>query len=165
MSNDVKFTFKVIEDNAALDTAIKSIATRGAKWEKDVQRAAISAMWHHKKHGDTGFINRLIEAMPKSARKNALLAYIETHGGVIWDTEAKQMKHVKGKAFKHAEADAVMWTAFKPDPEYKPIVAVDAVKRLIGQMEKDMKEVGDASTVTPEMLAGLRALTVTEPAH
>lgn len=157
---------KLIIGTDAINAAIKSIKTRGAKLDKDIQRAALSTMNHHSEHGDVTLINRLIDAMPSGSRVNALRAFIETFGAVSYDEENKRFIHKRGAKARVDEAAKVMWTDFKPETAYVPITDPHKlVKQLLKRMQDDQAKVGEASKVTPELLAGLKALSHAEPTH
>ena len=158
MTKTNKPAFALISGAANIKSAIDSIERRGKKYDHDVQIAALSAMQHHVEHGDVTLINRLVGSMPKGSRVNALRAFIETFGAVRFDAESKLFVHVKGGTFRLDDAMAVMWNEFKPEAAYQPIT--DPFKRfdqLVSQFERDMKEMGDQSKVTPEMIAALKS--------
>jgi hypothetical protein len=158
MTKTNKPAFKLISGSGAIKAAIDSIARRGKKLDRDIQVAALSAMQHHVEHGDVTLINRLVDSMPKGSRVNALRAFIETFGAVRYDTESKNFLHIKGATFRLDDAMQIMWSEFKPEAAYQPIT--DPFKRfdqLVGQFEKDMAEMGDASKVTPEMISALKS--------
>lgn len=157
MTNKPKFN--LIAGAAAIDKAIASIQTRGKRLDKDIQIAALSAMQHHAEHGDTMLINRLIAALPVGSRVNALRTYIETFGGVRYCADAKAMVHVKGKVFDIEGAMNVMWNVFKPESAYtsitNPMALIDG---LIARFERDVKEMGEGSKVTPQHIMYLKAM-------
>ena len=158
MTKTNKPAFTLIAGSASIKSAIDSIARRGKKLDRDIQVAALSAMQHHVEHGDVTLINRLVEAMPKGSRVNALRAFIETFGAVRYDTDEKNFVHVKGATFRLDEAMQVMWSEFKPETAYQPIT--DPFKRfdqLVSAFEKDIEQMGDASKVSPEMIAALKS--------
>ena len=153
-----KPAFALISGAANIKAAIDSIERRGKKYDHDVQIAALSAMQHHAEHGDVTLVNRLVDAMPKGSRVNALREFIETFGAVRFDAESKKFLHTKGKEFRLDAAMKIMWHEFKPEQAYQPIT--DPFKRfdqLVTQFERDMKEMGDDSKVTPEMIAALKS--------
>lgn len=153
-----KPVYKLIEGTSAISKAIDSISTRGKKLDRDIQVAALSAMQHHVEHGDVTLINRLVDAMPKGSRVNALRAFIETFGAVRFDAESKKFVHVRGASFRLEAAMETLWSDFKPETAYQPIT--DPFKRfdqLTAQFERDMKEMGDNSKVTPEMIEALKS--------
>ena len=161
MTTTKKPAFALISGAANIKAAIDSIERRGKKYDHDVQIAALSAMQHHAEHGDVTLVNRLVDAMPKGSRVNALREFIETFGAVRFDTESKKFLHTKGKEFRLDDAMKIMWNEFKPEQAYQPIV--DPFKRfdqLVTQFERDMKEMGDDSKVTPEMVAALKSAKV-----
>lgn len=158
MTKSNKPAFTLIDGSANIKSAIDSIARRGKKLDRDIQVAALSAMQHHVEHGDVTLINRLVGAMPKGSRVNALRAFIETFGAARYDAASKEFVHVKGATFRLDDAMQIMWSEFKPETEYQPIT--DPFKRfdqLVAAFEKDMSEMQDASKVTPEMISALKA--------
>lgn len=134
---------KIIQGASAIDAAIASIGRRGAKMDRDIQQAAISAMAHHAQHGDVTLVNRLVDAMPNGSRVNALRDFILNHGAVSYDSESKAFVHTKGKDARIEQAQGVMWTEFKPEPEYKPYDAIAAIKAVIDRASKADKSKGD----------------------
>jgi len=159
-------SFKLIEGSKAIAEAIDSIARRGKKLDREIQIAALSAMQHHVEHGDVTLINRLIVSMPKGSRVNALRAFIETFGAVVYDSKSKKFVHSKTKAFRLDDAMRIMWTDFKREQEYKPIAdPAKMVHSLIARMQTDINKMGNNSKVDPGMLRKLREFTQTEPAH
>lgn len=60
---------------AAVTKFIESIRVRGAKLDKDIHSAACASLNHAEKHGDYTLLNKLILAMPKSSRRNALVLW------------------------------------------------------------------------------------------
>lgn len=68
---------------------IASIKGRGAKLDKDIHQAALSAIDNHAKHGNMSLINGLVLAMPKSGRANALVAWILAFDPMVMKNPAK----------------------------------------------------------------------------
>lgn len=60
--------------------SIVSIAGRGAKLGKDIHSTALACLYHVDKHGDYTLMNRLLLALPKSARRNALAQWAVKFG-------------------------------------------------------------------------------------
>lgn len=151
-----KSSYKLLVGAAAIDKAIASIKKRGDKLDRDIQVAALSAMQHHAEHGDVTIINRLVAAMPKSSRVNALREYIQCFGGVTYNSETKLFMHVSGKEFDLEAASEKMWTAYKPEPEYVPFDALAAITNLVKKLDKADALKGDK--VTDEQAAAIRKL-------
>ena len=138
-----KATFKIIESAKAIDTAIKSIATRGKSLERDIHVAAVSCLVHADKHGDVTLAQKLVEAVPSLARKNALRDWFMAHGKFGYSMEEKAFTYDK-KATTHTEAaiETPFWL-FKPEAEYKPLdlqaAILQLVKRVDAAVEKGEK--------------------------
>lgn len=65
----------VVLSQADSTKMIASIAKRGANLDRDIHQVAVSAAVHYCDHGDITLANKLLAAMPKAARKNALLSW------------------------------------------------------------------------------------------
>jgi hypothetical protein len=161
-----KPAFTIISGAAAIGVAIASITNRGKKLDKDIQIAALSAMAHHvgAGSGDTTLINRLVTAMPKGSRVNALRDFISVFGAVEYNQDTKVFDHKKGAKFDLEGAMAIMWTEYSPEKQdYKPITdGMALVKILMNKLSKDITEMGAASKVDLEMFAKLKAVTAEE---
>lgn len=90
----------VILDAAGIDTAIKSIITRGASLDKLIQQAAVSVVKHIDDHGDITLANRLQVSMPKGSRSNALAAFLLATGKVKVRVMPKDATKAMKEAFK-----------------------------------------------------------------
>lgn len=148
--------YKLITGTTAIETAITSIQTRGKKLDRDIQIAALSCMDHHAKHGDVTLINRLIDAMPKGSRVNALRDMIENNGAVSYDEKSKTFMHDKTKTFDLEAASAMMWTEYKPEAPYVPFDAQAAVKALFKKVKEADPARGDK--VSKEQAAAITTL-------
>ena len=144
---------KLLETKDLIVSAIASIKTRGAKLDKDIWIAAVSAMAHHAEHGNPHLINDLVSAMPKGARVNALKDYILAHGKVQFNTENKVFTHDKDGSFDLEGSLAVSWVEFKPEPEYKPLDVMKLVKALA-------KKVADADEAKGDLCSPEQAVAV-----
>lgn len=90
----------VILDAAGIDTAIKSIITRGASLDKLIQQTAVSVVDHIEKHGDITLANRLQVSMPKGSRSNALAAFLLATGKIKVRVLPKDATKAMKEAFK-----------------------------------------------------------------
>ena len=126
-------------NKSELDKAIKSIATRGKRLDRDIQQAAVSVIHHVQQHGDVTVANSLVAAMPKGSRGNALKAYLESFGRMSWNGK-EGFVFAKSKTTDMEGATAVMWTEFKPEPEYKPLDVQSTVTNLLTRLERDLEK-------------------------
>tara|TARA_B110000908_G_scaffold97848_1_gene115558 strand:- start:217 stop:690 length:474 start_codon:yes stop_codon:yes gene_type:complete len=147
---------KLLETKASIVSAISSIQTSGAKLDKDIWIAAVSAMAHHAKHGNPHLINDLVTAMPKGSRVNALKDYILAHGKVNYNLKKKVFTHNKDGSFDREGALAISWVEFKPEPEYKPLDVMKLVKALAKKVADADEAKGDLCS--PEQAVAVAAL-------
>lgn len=117
---------KLIVGTAAIDKAIASIKNRGAKLDNDIQLAGLSVLAHTAEHGDTGVMDRLVNAMPKSARKLALVEWMLAYGCArkLDPKDKAEAERIKaGGVFKFDKerkldlvgAEEKKWHEFKPE--------------------------------------------------
>lgn len=137
---------KLIQGTAALDKAIASIKNRGAKLDNDIQNVGLSVMAHTAAHGDTSVMDRLVNAMPKSARKLALIEWMLAFGcaRLLKKEDAEEALRMKeGAVFKFDKtrklnlegAQAKKWHEFKPEAAVATAFdAQAAVSNLLARM-------------------------------
>lgn len=157
---------EIIKDGAALDTAIKSIKGRAAKLDKDIQQAALSAIWHFGVRtndkgeliGDVGFINRLYLALGKGARHVALTEWLLQFGGVEANTgqnkDTTPFIKCKGKHVDMEGGTKLPWYDCKPSKA--PDQVVDMLKVVLAAIKKGQG--GDKQVEHGEILAKLQAI-------
>lgn len=106
-------------NSAQMEAAIKSITLRGAKLQADIHLCAVSALAHFAVHGDTTLLNRLVMALPKSSRTNALVAWALHFGQLALNTDKSTrttqplVKATEAKPFNQAECEAMPFWSFK----------------------------------------------------
>lgn len=147
--------FNLITGSKAIDTAIKSIATRGKSLDKDIHIAAVSTLMHADEHGDVTLAQRLVDAIPQSARKNALKDWFLAMGKFSYDTQNKTLIFNKQGVTMKDKAIATPFWAFKPEPEYKPFDINAAIAQLVTRANK---AVNNGDDVDQTKLAALTAL-------
>ena len=76
--------------------AIKLIAVAGKKLDERIHEVGVSGLAHCLEHGDSTALTALCNAMPKSARGNALKEWITEHAPLAW-VNAKQAWKGNGK--------------------------------------------------------------------
>ena len=137
---------KLIVGTAEIDKAIASIGRRGAKLDDDIQLAGLSVLAHTAEHGDTGVMDRLVHAMPKSARKLALVEWMLAYGrarklDINDKDEAKAIK--EGRVFKFDKERKLdlegaienPWVGFKKEaPVHTAFDAQAAVKSVLARL-------------------------------
>lgn len=156
MANAKKPTFAIVTEGTKLTTLIKSIGVRGKKLDADIHTAAVSALWHGYQHKSTGYAENLLSAMPASARKNALKAWLLDMGCFMLKEDNKTLgidkeRHAKG--FDEANAIATPYWEYNKEPEV--LTQVDAmalVNSLIKRLTK-AKENGQLDAVGLDVLA------------
>lgn len=148
--------------------SIKSIATRGKALDESIHLTACSILAHVHQHREVSLMNKLITAMPKSARKNAIIDWCTTFGEMAWDGKQKAVVFVKDSTTYQDKAEACPFWSFKPEPEYHAVDLDAAIAKLVKQAIKRQEEIeekrktdADYSTtdnIKPETLAALKAL-------
>lgn len=128
---------------------IKSIAKRGKTLDADIQEAAKASVFYSVCYGDVTIGQKLLEAMAQGQRKAALVGFLENFGQ--FEFKAGKLVYRKVPEFVElledveaseqyvAEHVTTHWTAFKPEQISSKYNCIDAVKRLIAKMEKEIK--------------------------
>ena len=150
-----KTAFKMLDGAKAIDTAIKSIATRGKTLERDIHVAAVSCLVHADKHGDVTLAQKLVEAVPSLVRKNALRDWFQAHGKFGYDLQAKTFTFDKKGTTMIDEAIATPFWEFKQEAAYKGFDINAAVLQLVKRAENAIEK---GEKVPADKLEALRAL-------
>ena len=158
--------FKLLTQ-AETGTLITRIKTNGTKLDKDIQTALQCSAIHAHQHGDIGLIERLLAALPKGTRSNAVKEWLVQYAPVIFDGEkiafhrVYEQKDEAARALKiKAVVEATVWTELKPEPAFKPFILEDALAAVLKKAEaaqKDKEHEGEHS-IDPVVLAKVREL-------
>lgn len=71
---------QLIVESKPLAKLVMSIAERGVKLDSDIHLAACSVLAHTAAHRNKTLIGNLVDALPKSARRKALIDWFEAFG-------------------------------------------------------------------------------------
>lgn len=152
----------LIVGKADIDKAILSIKTAGAKLDGKIQLAALSVLAHIEAHGDITVFESLYAAMPKGARKMALVEWAFKFGKLVANTDAKSKAvkpflYAKDKVTNLDGGIAEPWFNFKP--EAKPDQAFDFQAMLLALITKAEKRGADGKEViNAELMLKAKAL-------
>ena len=98
-------------DIKEINKRIKSIKGRGKTIDRDIDIAGCAIMEHAAEHGDYSAANRLVDALPKSARTKAFITWFADHTPYNWTDKEKCFKLPKDaskrRQFMIDEAKAV----------------------------------------------------------
>jgi len=131
----------IISDSTELSKLIKSIASRGKGLDKDIHRAAVSALSHGFEHGSTAHAETLLAAMPKSARGKALHLYLMELGCFMVKEDGKTLginkeKRSAGFVLKATALSTPFWEYTKEVTPPSPVEAMELVRNLIKRLQK-----------------------------
>ncbi|APU03142.1 hypothetical protein HOR51_gp01 [Ralstonia phage phiAp1] len=149
---------------ANLNKAIASIKTRSAKLDADLHLVAVSCISHSAQHNDPDTMTRLIDALGKSARRQALIGWTLAYGAFTQDAAGKLVydKTRRDAVLSDANIAAAECEPFWDFMPEKPYVQFDleaAIKALLKKAETAIaKAEQDESKVPADKLAALRAL-------
>ena len=162
-------TLQIIKGTASINKAIDSIKNRGAKLDSSIQLAGLSVLAHASEHGDTTCADRLILAMPKGARKLALVEWMLAYGQVrkLDPKNADEAIRIKGgqtfaidrsRTLDIDSAQGKAWHEFKPEAAIATAFdAQAAVAALIARLKK-AQDSGMSIEHKTEALAQAKAL-------
>lgn len=137
---------KLIKGAAEINKAIASIQSRGSKLDKSIHVAGVSILAHASEHGDTTLADKLVQSMPKGARKLALVEWMLAFGQLAkLDKEADKDAIAAGRLFKLDKSRKLdvqgaidtPWTEFKPEAAVLDAFDVQAaVASVMGRLTK-----------------------------
>jgi len=129
---------ELIKDTKKLNTAIKSIGTRGKQLDGDIHLAAVSCLYHAEQFGDHTLITRLVNAMPNSGRPKALVRWVEDFSLLSFDKETKAFKITssKKKVWNIEGASEMPFWEYLPEKDIAELSIDALVKFVVGKIEK-----------------------------
>lgn len=138
----------------AIEAAIGKMQKAGEKFQDELHRCACSALKHVIEHKDPVYVQRFIDAMPESSRKNAFKLWFETFGPVSF---ADKLHYVKGGNIALAAAVTMPAWKLKPEQDYKPMDVSGAIDGLIQKIKADAKKTGRDFTGIMSALTEVKA--------
>lgn len=167
----IKFTASMsVKD---IDAGIKSLASRGKKFDSDVQNIALSIIAHTEAHSDYTKAEALYKALPAGSRRASLVQWFLAFGKIsaldpkVPEEKAKieQGAHFKFDREKRTDmegAHKVLWHSMGK-PESKPSEVFDVQKAamsLLARMRKAQEAGVEIKGDNEELHAALVALEV-----
>lgn len=86
----IKLSIALDAPKALVEKLIAGIKLRGAKLDIDIHSAACASLNHAALHNDPTLLNRLVLAMPKAARRNAVVIWAIKFGNVALNDGANK---------------------------------------------------------------------------
>ncbi len=134
----------ILTDVAVINKAIASIAKRGKQLDKDIHIAGVSCINHASVHGDTTLLDKLVQALPKGARKNAFVEWTLAYAQVrlLNPQDKNEAARIKAGALFKLDRDrtldidgamATSWVEFKPEPD---VLTVFDLQGAVAQLVK-----------------------------
>lgn len=134
---------------AAVSAAITSIKSRGAKLDNDIHSAALACLFHADKHGDITLMNKLLLALPNSARRNALAQWA-VHFGKFMPNEDKKSMETAPLAFDKASSTDIEGATAKPFWDFKNVKEGTTEWDFGNYVDSVMKTLARHATTSPE---------------
>lgn len=149
-------TIKLITDMAKAIKAVEAVQATGAKLADDIHVVACSALYHAQEHGDVTLMQRVVNALPGFARRNALLAWAVAFGKFSIDEDGTNVIYDKHSETKLELAMAKPFWDFKPEAAFKPFDLQEEMAKLIKRAEKAAKD--DRNNLDSDDLIAARKL-------
>ncbi|MNJ09294.1 hypothetical protein D3C77_34360 [compost metagenome] len=152
---------------AQINRAIDAIEVRGKELDEAIQMTGLSILHHIEVCGDYTIFKRLFAAMPKGARKNALVEWACMFGKVKVNLDkatAKDMPFLYDATTDLAQAAAQPWYTFKPEKapveEFNLFAALAHLRKQVAQAQtkglpvKGAELLGDFEVLAARALSG-----------
>ena len=147
---------KLITGNAELLKAITDVSVTGKKLETLIHTVAVSILVHIEKHREVSLANKLIDAIPNLARKNALRDWFIAFGKMSYDKETQVMMFKKTGVTDSDKATQNPFWLFKPEAEYVPFDLIAKINDVIKLAEAKSNKPNKQDKIPANVLAGLR---------
>jgi len=154
------------------DKNVKAIKTNGAKLDTLIHESAVFAVEQLNLHGNNGAANRLLSALNKSSRKEALYVWFNDFALCKRNHKDNTLEYAKNKKLFNdgvecTGEDAVLLADASPFYDYTkeiaPASSYDVMKGIKAILNRAKKMYADGKTVEhEEMLATLKALIPSE---
>lgn len=148
----------------AINQAIEAIEVHGKQLDEAIQMTGLSILHHIEVCGDYTIFGRLFNALPRGARKNALVEWACTFGKVQVNTDKATAKthpflFNKFGTTDLAGAAAKPWYTFKPE---KPVVEEFNLYAALAHVRKQIERAENKGTpvLGHELLAEFKQLAV-----
>ena len=165
-----KTGFTIIHNVGELNKAIGSIERGSKRLDALIHQAAVSVIVHSAKNNDPDVATRLVAALGKAMRRNAmknwLVAYgafkLDEHGALVYDKTRSEA--VQKQDNINAAIAEPFWELTPDTPPYKQANFDEMLQRLLQRAEAALKNPEqDQSLIPPDKLAALRALAAGAP--
>lgn len=134
---------KAVDTNKVAKANIRTIKQSGAKLDTLIHTTAMIIMQRSHDHDDCSLLLPLLNAMPKSGRPKALLAWFQTFSPVTVNGDGNKAGIIKGpkaKPWMLADAQATPFWALNPEKDVQVFDFDKAMASLIGRYERQVKE-------------------------
>ena len=149
-------------DIKQINKKIGEIKRSGKALTDKIVLVELAAMTHCKEHNDSGALSRLVHAMPKSGRREALLVHIVDHAPLSWDKEKEVFKARKKGVWNIEDATSVPFYEYTKENTSKlDLDKLIVPSSLIEAAQKRLeKAIENGAEVTGDMEAYIKRLEV-----
>lgn len=130
----------------AIDTKIKSVATRGKTLQADMHLLCCSILEHLMQHEDTRVVERFTAALPAAARINAVKQWFELYAPITYHKGKPGFNRAKKNSAECIARDGFekpFWLLKGNEGvAYQPMNVIQTLSSLVAKLDKDSKEAG-----------------------
>lgn len=134
-----------------IETAIKSIAQRGATLQQDIQDTGLDVLAHIDQHGEVSLLNKLFLALPVGQRRDSFVVWATSFGKCSINSH-KETRETRPFIFsKIAETDlegAAQMKWYEAKRAADPLDVFDVSKALAGILKKVSKAQQEGRKIT-----------------
>lgn len=134
---------------------IASIKRRGATMDKDIHSCAVACLIHARDHGDVTLLSKLVAAMPRSGRREALIFWARYYGILRFEKKSEAFKIDKkrkeaGEGFDVEGATKTPFYDLTPEKNPAPFDLDRTISSFAKRLKKAKAEgkLGDVSPAT-----------------
>ncbi len=127
---------RIIEKAKSVRDQIALIKSRAKTLDDQIHIIAVSCLHHADKHGDVTLMQELIDAMGRSQRRNAVIAWACAYGKFDANSKGKNVVYSRVKQTDLEGAKGESPWDFKPEPAFKTFDVEAELKKLLKRATK-----------------------------
>lgn len=145
--------------------AIDQIGRRGKLLDTLVHKTAVSCLYHMQQHGDVRLMSRLVQSMPRSARRKGLIRWIEDYAPLAQQIKATktdvdiQLRRGRADAeFRLSDAALTPYWEHTPERAPQPMTVDKLVAMIDRQLTRAVNDDAIEDSLAEKAKAEVRAL-------
>jgi ATP-dependent protease HslVU (ClpYQ) ATPase subunit len=130
---------EIIKTDAKFQEKLQELRVTGKAIDLLIHRLAVSALFHYGKAWNWTKVKEVIDAMPKSSRRKALVLWVQANASLMYKAKTDSLVQPKEVEKRFVELDEAMavpfWDLSEENPD-KPVMTMEQLLKFITQRAK-----------------------------